>query len=885
VASLQDWWRGVEQSTILGSPWMLLLTLIVVLMAHRLMWLKEDREAQDARGGPFSTKMKTWLMQHYRHLRHHEPAPEGPGPLKTTWAPWCRQMMKEKEGLWRFMFYWSLVAGSLFSLYLIDEAVRSFYETQISFSHPEPAVHVAVETAGGQLNANFTPSASKKHFEIGIGLAATLGPAMMVLKYMLMLILALGLSGRRMLDNIREWWSRVGAWLMIYSLAILAACGIVLFSPIIFDWIGDRLSAWVQGGVITGWLITLVSTLLLGKGESSSGTNEKKTPVLNLDNAALVVFLGLLFGAAWIVRFMLTPEGYSPQGNDPLLLNTLNGGYGGWGRFWLVFGGLLSVGAALVWRVDLNEFSMNHFYRNRLVRCYLGGATHRKDNRRPHPFTGFEFRDDQPLAGFTAACGHPGPYPLINTALNTSQGGDLDVQERMAESFLLSPLFCGSSRRRLSVPEKEKRHVSEGFRHTTLFMSGRSVSAAERDADSEVADLSAPQKPPPGIKIGTALSISGAAASPNSGYHTSPVLAFLMTIFNVRLGWWVPNPAKKDWQMQAPKFPGYLKYLTFELFGSATPSSAFVYLSDGGHFENLGIYELVRRQCQFIIAMDGEEDGDFTFHALGTAIRRCRVDFDAEIEISVDEIRPDPATGLSRSHCAVGKIHYPGTAETGTLLYIKTSLTGDEATDIAQYKKLSPAFPHESTGDQFFSESQFESYRKLGQHAAWEALAPLRRKSMEAGDLDKPTKKLCTGLQEHWYRDAKAPKESFINHTARLDEIWAALAEENLPKCISDIVLPPEAGRRPLSMPKDPEQRHQVICFGQRLIQLMENVCLDLQLSASSTHPDHTGWLELFRSWASHPVLNAIWKSSQKTYGSRFAHFWEDLRSLPKPRT
>jgi hypothetical protein len=165
---------------------------------------------------------------------------------------------------------------------------------------------------------------------------------MMVLKYMLMLVLALGLAGRRMFDNVREWWSRVAAWLMIYSLAMLAVCGIVLFSPIIFDWIGDRLSAWVQGGVITGWLITLVSTLLLGKGESSSGTNEKKTPVLNLDNAALVVFLGLLFGAAWIVRFMLTPEGYSPQGNDPLLLNTLNGGYGGWGRFWLVFGGLLS---------------------------------------------------------------------------------------------------------------------------------------------------------------------------------------------------------------------------------------------------------------------------------------------------------------------------------------------------------------------------------------------------------------------------------------------------------------------------------------------------------------------------------------------------------------
>jgi hypothetical protein len=563
-----------------------------------------------------------------------------------------------------------------------------------------------------------------------------------------------------------------------------------------------------------------------------------------------------------------------------------------------VFGGLIFVSAALVWRVDLNEFSMNHFYRNRLVRCYLGGATHLKDDRRPHPFTGFEFRDDQPLAGFIDAGRHPGPYPLINTALNTSQGGDLDVQERKAESFLLSPLFCGSSRRRLTVPKSEISSVCEGFRPTPYYMSGLTASAAERDADSEVteAQAEAAKAPTSGIKLGTALSISGAAASPNSGYHTSPVLAFLMTIFNVRLGWWVPNPAKAHWLKQAPDFgypkkkapekgtkrrwwpePGFLQCLSFELFGSATPNSAFVYLSDGGHFENLGVYELVRRECRFIIAMDGEEDGDFTFHALGTAIRRCRVDFDVEIAISVDEIRPDPATGLSRSHCAVGIIKYAD-GNLGTLLYIKSSLTGDEATDIAQYKKLSAAFPHESTGDQFFSESQFESYRKLGQHAASEALAPLRRIAMKAGTPDDPTKQLRTELQQHWYRAAKAPKESFINHTAKLDEIWAAIAGDGLPDCISDIVLPRQPGSPYLEMPPDPEEHHQVVCFGQRLIQLMENVCLDLQLSAASTHPDHTGWIELFRAWANHPAMKSIWESSKLTYGKRFAHFWEDLQ-------
>lgn len=867
TATLADWWDGRETTTILASPWMIVLTLLVVLMAHRLMWLKEDLAAA-RRPSSHGRKLLVWLGQTLRRIwdpgRFPAAAPFWRSCIQDLWH--SRQMHR------RVLFYASLVSGSLFSLYLIDETIRTIHQTQISFSNTQPAMSLSVDTLNGHLEAGFTPAAPTRSFEIGIGLAATLGPAMMVLKYMFILILAMGLAGRRMFDNVREWWSRVGAWLMIYSLAMLVVCGIVLFSPIIFDWIGDRMSTWAQGGVITGWLATMVTTLLLGKSDKSSGSNERKLPLLNLDNAALVVFIGLLFGAAWLVRFMLTPEGFSPQANDPLLLGTLDGRFGGWDRFWLVFGGLFCVGAALVWRIDLNEFSMNHFYRNRLVRCYLGAATHLKDDRRPHPFTGFEFRDDQALAGFTAERGHPGPYPLINTALNTSQGGDLEVQERKAESFVLSPLYCGSQRRRLTLPEKEKKQVSEGFRRTSGFMSGKTDEQADRDADSDAMRLSER-----GMKLGTAFSVSGAAASPNSGYHTSPVLAFLMTIFNVRLGWWVPNPAKKDWMRQAPKFPGFLKYLCFELFGSATPSSAFIYLSDGGHFENLGIYELVRRRCRFIIAMDGEEDGEFTFHALGTAIRRCRVDFDVEIEISVDELRPDPATGFSRSHCAAGIIRYPD-GQRGTLLYIKTSLTGDEATDIAQYKALNPAFPHESTGDQFFSESQFESYRKLGQHAAWEALAPLRRTAMPEGELADPTARLRDELQQHWFRAAKAPKEAFINHTARLDEIWAAIAEDDLPACISDIVLPRQPGAAYLDMPKEEEQRQQVMCFGQRLIQLMENVCLDLQLSTASNHPDHTGWVELFRAWATHPVLNAIWESSKATYGTRFAHFWEDLR-------
>ena len=274
-------------------------------------------------------------------------------------------------------------------------------------------------------------------------------------------------------------------------------------------------------------------------------------------------------------------------------------------------------------------------------------------------------------------------------------------------------------------------------------------------------------------------------------------------------------------------------------------------------------------------AIDREGDADFTFHALGTAIRRCRVDFDAEIEICVDDIRPDPATGLSRSHCAVGRIRYKDNSE-GTLLYIKSSLTGDEGTDIAQYRKISPAFPHESTIDQFFSESQFESYRKLGQTACRQAFAPLHRVT-KANPSD-PTEELRKELAEYWHGSTK----DFTDHTDCLDAIWASVASDDLPECIAEIVLPRKSGTTFSQLPDDEFEQRQVVAFGQRLIQLMENVCLDLQPNAENPHPDHAGWIELFKGWVAHPIMQTLWDQSQKTYGKRFAHFWDELLCIQK---
>ena len=214
------------------------------------------------------------------------------------------------------------------------------------------------------------------------------------------------------------------------------------------------------------------------------------------------------------------------------------------------------------------------------------------------------------------------------------------------------------------------------------------------------------------------MGISGAAASPNMGSYSSAPVAFLMTLFDVRLGQWLGNPRNpKTWQRATPRFG--LTYLLNELFAGTDDEAAYVYLSDGGHFENMGLYELVKRRCGLIIVCDAEADDCYGFTGLGNAIRKCRIDLGIDIELNVSDIVPPELGKPSKKHCAIGTIHYEAvdkSAPTGTIIYFKASLTGDESTDIKNYHTMHPQFPHETTVDQWFTESQFESYRELGYH-------------------------------------------------------------------------------------------------------------------------------------------------------------------------
>jgi hypothetical protein len=222
------------------------------------------------------------------------------------------------------------------------------------------------------------------------------------------------------------------------------------------------------------------------------------------------------------------------------------------------------------------------------------------------------------------------------------------------------------------------------------------------------------------------MAISGAAASPNMGHYTTGAVSFLLTIFSVRLGWWLGNPRKKKyWESGHPR--SSWRAMINELTGNTDDDQNEVYLSDGGHFENLGIYELVRRRCRVIIACDAGADFGCHCNDLASAIEKCRVDFATTIEIKLDDIYPTHGLPrLSRSAFSIGTIRYPD-KRNGTLIYIKPSLVANLPQDVLSYARLENMFPHQSTIDQFFDEAQFESYRTLGFECASTAIAEIEK--------------------------------------------------------------------------------------------------------------------------------------------------------------
>jgi hypothetical protein len=505
-------------------------------------------------------------------------------------------------------------------------------------------------------------------------------------------------------DADREWWARMSGWVLLIAAGWIGVTAICLFGPMGLRWLGENLSQFAPAviGALGG--VSGIAAALIG---SRDGTNASDAPA----NGTLLRRLALgaaapLFGIVVIVivAWGVAELGFYAALHLERLVDAI--GYEGYPSSlsdltpwaFLLVPIALAILAYFMGRiVNVNRFSLNGFYRNRLVRAYLGAS---RSNRNADPFTGFSLDDNVRMAALQRTVQTRGKLlPIVNTTLNLVRSGDkLAWQQRKSESFSMTPFFCGNHRQRYRPSESYGGNA--------------------------------------GISLSTAMAISGAAANPNMGYNSSPAVGFLMALFNARLGAWLGNTNRHGQRTYRRNGPHQALWPLFaELFGMTHADGSYINLSDGGHFDNLGLYEVVLRRCRNVLVSDAGCDGKASFEDLGNAIRKIRIDFGIsidftrEIEIrSNDEHKP----GL---YCAVATINYKkadgDNVTNGTLLYIKATKHAGGAPlpyDVYSYSKASQAFPHESTSDQWFSESQFESYRALGRHAVAQILgdAPIR---------------------------------------------------------------------------------------------------------------------------------------------------------------
>ena len=323
--------------------------------------------------------------------------------------------------------------------------------------------------------------------------------------------------------------------------------------------------------------------------------------------------------------------------------------------------------------------------------------------------------------------------------------------------------------------------------------------------------------------------------------------------------------------------------LTKELLGRTNDTSSYVYLSDGGHFENMGLYELVRRRCRYIVICDAEDDGDLKFAGIGMAVRRCRIDFGAEIELDLRPLQHVKDSQYSSAHCVVGTVRYPGQDEPGTVVYIKSSLTGDEPGDIANYKEENAAFPHDTTLNQWFSESQFESYRRLGHHTAFSVFEPA---GSHATDCVCRTfagrRKLFTNLKDIWCAPTPEMDRFTAAHTERYEALLEkARTDEQLPGMFAMMFGKGTDWKTDRSQ----EEIEYAVQFSSELIEFIWMVFtqLDLVLPEKRNHPYAKGWSRIFTKWARMDVVKDGWIAYRDSYSPTFRRFAEsDSVGLPR---
>jgi hypothetical protein len=495
------------------------------------------------------------------------------------------------------------------------------------------------------------------------------------------------------------------------------------------------LAAALSGGLFSifrNWLTTAF------KQTGHRGFLERARPFLPMLLAYLTIGLGIVWVASVMASFLAGGDiAGDPRPAVEWLLPWVVG--------LLVTAGTLGVMLSL----DPSDYSLHAFYRERIARAYLG-ATNPEARDRAADNRNAEFRRDDDLL---LSALKDRPVHLVCCAANDLSGDQVET-------------------------------LARGSRSVTLSKHGIAMGG-----------LWAPPDP---ITLGAALTASAAAFNSAMGSVSKklgPAVTFLMTALNLRLGLWVRHPKQVE---EPSELPG--RSLLRELFGrthaglfrDGRPEAPVLHLSDGAHFDNLGLYELIRRHCRYIIVSDCGADNQIKFDDLGNAVRRIREDFGVEIEIDLRPIRPTPDRPATQ-HAVVGTIHYDRHFDKGVIVYFKPTLVGDEPPDVLQYRLRNTAFPHEGTIDQFYDEAQWESYRRLGFHSALVFFNFAER-------LDNPrADEIFTGARQEWFPTPDRLKDRILESTARFGSIEQEIREGGqtrlLAELFPEVALPPAPAR------------------------------------------------------------------------------------------
>ena len=426
--------------------------------------------------------------------------------------------------------------------------------------------------------------------------------------------------------------------------------------------------------------------------------------------------------------------------------------------------------------------------------------------RRPNPITGFDRNDDFPLRDLAIVrswdrddlvVDYRGPYHLINTAMNLVAGNELAWQERMAESFILSPLYCGSK--------------TTGYRRSSVVRSDLENDEVEpEEAELKTVACSARlwRRHPPGhgrqrfgcrgqSQRGLPLVAAGHDPDDHAQRPARPLVRQSRRIGMAPVGPTVcvlpPGRAVRPHDEQGQVCVSLRRWPLREPRGLRAGSPA------------LPVHRRLRRRGR----------PGLSFWDLGSLVRKCRQDFGVRIEIDISPLLKKEGTPYAKWHCAVGQIHYDEVdigALPGTLVYIKPSLSGDEPSDVRNYVVEHPTFPHEPTADQFFSESQFESYRVLGEHIAQSVFRDVVR---DVGPDSSPAA-LFSRLRRRWAQAPPNLDKDFLESMKPFVKIHEALRTDPKLESLSQELYPeshpasrrwprsrggPAHGRRPRPRP------------------------------------------------------------------------------------